>query len=90
MMSRPWEVDPQAQFKQRLGKTAAELGNSRTTDDCPDIWELSNGDIALVGRDVTEAFADRLPSDVRVAVDERIVVLPRNMLVAAKTDLPEA
>jgi hypothetical protein len=28
-MSRPWEVDPDAQFKRRLGKTAAELGDSR-------------------------------------------------------------
>jgi hypothetical protein len=32
-MPRPWEVDPDAQFRRRLGKTAAELGASRTTND---------------------------------------------------------
>ncbi|WP_433179914.1 hypothetical protein [Actinoallomurus sp. CA-150999] len=89
-MPRPWEVDPQAQFRRRLGKTAAELGNSRTTNDCPDIWELDNGDIAIVGRDVTTAFADRLPPDVRIGADERLVVIPRNMLSAAKPDIPDA
>jgi hypothetical protein len=89
-VSRPWEVDPKAQFRRRLGKTAAELGNSRTTNDCPDIWELDNGDIAIIGRDVTAAFADRLPADVRIGVDERLVVIPGNMLRAAKPDIPEA
>lgn len=89
-MARPWEVDPHATFRRRLGKTAAELGDSRTTNDCPDIWELDNGDIAIVGRDVTSAFADRLPGDVRIAADERLVVIPGNMLSAAKSDIPDA
>jgi hypothetical protein len=89
-MARPWEVDPKAQFRRRLGKTAAELGDSRTTNDCPDIWELDNGDIAIVGRDVTTAFADRLPPDVRIGVDERLVVIPGNMLSAAKPEIPDA
>lgn len=53
-MERLWDVKPDAQFKQRLGKTAAELEKSRTNDDCPEIWELDNGDVAVVGRDVTE------------------------------------
>ena len=89
-MARPWEVDPDATFRRRLGKTAAELGDSRTTNDCPDIWELDNGDIAIVGRDVTTAFADRLPADVRIGADERLVVIPGNMLSAAKPDIPDA
>jgi hypothetical protein len=89
-MPRPWEVDTDAQFRRRLGKTAAELGDSRTTGDCPDIWELDNGDIAIVGRDVTSAFADRLPAGVRIGVDERLVVIPGNMLSAAKPDIADA
>lgn len=89
-MSRPWEADRNARFRRRLGKTAAELGNSRTTNDCPDIWELDNGDIAIVGRDMTMVFADRLPSDVRIGVDERLVVIPGNMLRAAKPDIADA
>lgn len=89
-MPRPWEVDLDAQFKRRLGKTAAELGDSRTTNDCPDIWELDNGDIAIVGRDVTATFADRLPEDLRIGDDERLVVIPGNMLSAAKPDIADA
>jgi hypothetical protein len=89
-MARPWEVDPNARFKRRLGKTAAELGESRTNNDCPDIWELDSGDFAIVGRDSTAAFADRLPADLRVGGDERLVVIPRSMLIAAKPDIPDA
>ena len=90
MMARPWEVDAEATFQRRLGKTAAELGDSRTNNDCPDIWELDNGDIAIIGRDVTAAFADRLPADVRIGSDERLVVIPGRMLSAAKPDIPDA
>lgn len=88
-MSRPWDVDPAAHFSRRLGKTAAELGASRTTNDCPDIWELDNGDIAIVGRDVTTAFADRLPADLRIGADERLVVIPGAVLRAAKPDIAD-
>jgi hypothetical protein len=54
------------------------------------IWELSNGDIAVVGRDVTAAYEGRLPADITVAGDERVVVIPRNMLIAPKPDIPDA
>jgi hypothetical protein len=65
-------------------------GGTGGRDGCPDIWELSNGDIVVIGRDVTAAYEDRLPADVMVASDERIVVIPRNMLIAAKPDIPDA
>ncbi|MFI1090980.1 hypothetical protein [Streptomyces sp. NPDC020917] len=51
----------------RLGKSAAELGNSSTDDKCPDIWQLSNGDIAVIGRDLTAAYAKGLPEGVTSA-----------------------
>ncbi|MDR7277450.1 hypothetical protein J2S41_004228 [Catenuloplanes atrovinosus] len=74
----------------RLGKSPQELGLTGGRDDCPDIWELGNGDIAVIGRDVTAAFRDRLPDGVRIAADERLVIIPRTMLVAAKADIPDA
>jgi len=83
-------VDPHATFARRLGKTAAELGDSRVDNDCPDIWQLDNGDIAIVGRDMTTAFAGRLPADMRIGADERLVVIPGNMLSAAKPEIPDA
>jgi len=39
---------------------------------------------------MTEAFSDRIPSDVLVGTDERLIVIPRNMLIAAKPEIPDA
>lgn len=89
-MGRRWEADRTASFKRRLGKSAAELGATGGTTTCPDIWELDNGDIAVIGRDLTTAYAARLPADASVGADERIVVIPRRMLIAAKPDIPDA
>ena len=89
-MNRSWEADPSALFERRLGKTAEELGNSKDEEDCPDIWRLDNGDIAVVGRDLTADYSGRLPAGVSLAADERLVVIPGNMLSAAKKDIPDA
>jgi hypothetical protein len=85
-----WQADPAAGFRRRLGKSALELGNTDVDPKCPDIWELDNGDIAVVGRDLTAHYGPRLPAGVSVGADERLVVIPRNMLVAAKPDIPDA
>jgi hypothetical protein len=80
----------QGHDKRRLGKSAAELGDTKQGKTCPDIWELENGDIAVIGRDMTEAFSDRLPLGVKIGAGERLVVIPHNMIVAAKRDIPDA
>ncbi|MET8828229.1 hypothetical protein ABZX40_02815 [Streptomyces sp. NPDC004610] len=87
-MIRPWEADPATAFKRRLGKSPQDLGVTTDNSDCPDIWELENGDIAVVGRDLTASLGDRLPPGVSVGADERLVVIPRSMLIAAKPDIP--
>ncbi|WP_037912622.1 hypothetical protein [Actinacidiphila yeochonensis] len=87
-MPRPWEADPETTFLRRLGKSPQELGNTTDNADCPDIWELENGDIAVIGRDLTSSLGRNLPTGVSVGADERLVVIPRNMLVAAKPDIP--
>ncbi|QKW07697.1 hypothetical protein HUT18_16220 [Streptomyces sp. NA04227] len=87
-MARPWEADPTSKFKRRLGKSPQELGNTTDSPDCPDIWELENGDVAVIGRDLTEAMRAGLPHGVSIGADERLVVIPRNMMVAAKPDIP--
>ncbi|WP_225844683.1 hypothetical protein [Streptomyces sp. HPF1205] len=89
-MGNSWEADPSALFVKRLGKSAAELGNSDGRDECPDIWQLSNGDIAVIGRDLTAEYAPRLPEGVALRGGERLVVIPGNMLTAAKADIPDA
>ena len=89
-MPRPWEADPHASFKRRIGKSALELGSTSDNPTCPDIWELDNGDVAVIGRDLTSAYSGRMPRDVSVGHDERLVVIPGVMLRAAKTDIPDA
>lgn len=89
-MQRPWEADPRATFKRRMGKSAAELDKTVANGECPDIWELDNGDVAVIGRDLTNTYTGRLPSDVRVGHDERLVIIPGVMLSAAKEDIPDA
>ncbi|MDH6138089.1 hypothetical protein P3T35_000066 [Kitasatospora sp. GP30] len=89
-MGRAWEADPSAAFAMRLGKSAKELGASDGRDECPDIWELDNGDIAVIGRDLTENYRGNLPEGVFLASGERLVVIPGAMLSAAKADIPDA
>lgn len=89
-MTRPWEADPAASFARRLGRTAQELGHSQDEEDCPDIWQLDNGDVAVIGRDLTSAYDSRLPPGVRLGPDERLVIIPGTMLSAAKPDIPDA
>ncbi|WP_329179080.1 hypothetical protein [Streptomyces sp. NBC_01477] len=88
-MAERWEADPSASFVCRLGKSAAATGNSDGEEDCPDIWRLSNGDVAVIGRDLTSAYATRLPEGVALGSGERLVVIPGNMLSAAKADIPD-
>jgi hypothetical protein len=89
-MPRPWEADPRASFKKRMGRSALTLNQTNDGPTCPDIWELDNGDVAVIGRDLTRAYDNRLPSGVNVGHDERLVVIPGIMLRAAKADIPDA
>lgn len=88
-MARSWKADPTALFDRRLGKSPKELGNSGKMQDCPDMWRLSNGDVAVIGTDLTDSYASRLPDDVVLSPHERLVVIPGNMLSAAKKDIPD-
>ncbi|MFF4418401.1 hypothetical protein ACFYY8_38230 [Streptosporangium sp. NPDC001559] len=88
-MARSWEADPSALFQRRLGKSAKELDRSDGRDECPDIWQLDNGDIAVIGRDLTAVYGPRLPEGVSLAPDERLVVIPGIMLSVAKPDIAD-
>jgi len=56
---------------------------------CPDIWELENGDFAVIGGDITD-LAPRLPATASCGPDERMVRVPRRILVGAKSAIPDA
>jgi hypothetical protein len=89
-MDGPWKADLTSGFLRRWGKSMKELGGTLNTDGCPDIWELENGDVAVIGRDGTAPYAKRLPPGVTIRADERLVILPRSLLINAKPDIPDA
>lgn len=89
-MSGKWEPDPSAGFARRLGKTAHALGTTGGDASCPEIWELDNGDVAVIGAELTEAYRGRLPQGVSIDPGERLVVIPRSTIVSAKADIPDA
>lgn len=89
-MSGRWDADPTAGFSRRLGKSAHELGTTGGDASCPEMWELDNGDIAVIGTNLTRAYAERLPQGVSIDSGESLVVIPRSTIVSAKADIPNA
>lgn len=88
-MDTKWEADPAAAFARRLGKSSHELGQTSGDASCPDVWELENGDVAVIGTDLTTDYRGRLPEGVSVDPGERLIVVPRATVIAAKADIPD-
>ena len=78
-------------FKRRLGPDP-HAGEAKTfaIKGCPDLFELENGDFAVIGIDITAQGASELPSDASCGPDERIVRIPRKTLLLARGDIPDA
>jgi hypothetical protein len=77
-------------FVRRIGAGSNEAAAPccQNTYGCPDIWELDNGDFAVIGTDITE-HADKLPATAGCAPTERMVRIPRKLLVLAKPHIPD-
>lgn len=54
------------------------------------MWELDNGDVAVIGTELTSVYAGRLPAGVSIDPGESLVVIPRSTIVSAKVDIPDA
>lgn len=82
-------------FKKRCGADPHSLpeviqaGGSVAADGCPDIWELSNGDFAVIGVRKTREFLHLLPESAGCGLDEEIVLVPKVVMANAKKDLPD-
>ena len=78
-------------FLRRLGPDPHAHGaQTPALDGCPDIWELADGDFAVIGIDMTDTAIDQLPPSAGCGLDERIVRVPRRTLILARGDIPEA
>jgi hypothetical protein len=77
-------------FIRRLGPDP-HAGGARTKSlcGCPDILEMTDGDFAIIGQDITVTGREHLPLTASCGPDERIVKIPRRTLVLAKPDIPE-
>lgn len=75
-------------FLRRLGPDPHANGlKTPALDGCPDIWELEDGDFAIIGIDMTEEACQNLPPTAGCGPDERVVRLPRRILSAARADI---
>ncbi|MFE9097092.1 hypothetical protein [Streptomyces sp. NPDC007264] len=73
----------------RIGASPRERG-SVTGETCPDIFELSDGNFAVIGTEATATLDSELPADAARADHERIVIISRETLVRAKAEIPDA
>ena len=81
-------------FKKRCGEDPHSLPEiinegSAAADGCPDIWELSSGDFAVIGIRKTREFLHLLPKSAGCGLDEEIVLVPKIVMANAKRDLPD-
>lgn len=72
----------------RIGVPPQQRG-SHTGETCPDLFELSDGNYAIIGTEATAALDPHLPPDAARADYERIVVITRETLIRAKKDIPD-
>lgn len=76
------------QFLRRLGPDPHADGQETPgCDGCPDLWELANGDIAVIGIRITAEAKAQLPPTAGCGADEEIVLVPRNIFLAARPDI---
>lgn len=82
-------MNPPIKFLRRIGQDPHAHGQQTiAANGCPDIWELEGGNFAVIGIDITEQAKMKLPQTAGCGPDERIVFIPRNLLVKAKSDIP--
>jgi hypothetical protein len=83
-------MNSQLVFRRRIGPDPHANGAQTVAlNNCPDIFELESGDFAVIGIDMTEAALAKLPPTASCGPDERIIRIPRNLLVNAKHDIPD-
>ncbi|WP_210581144.1 hypothetical protein [Streptomyces sp. GESEQ-4] len=79
---------PAVTVVRRLGDSPRARG-SHTNETCPDLFELSDGNFAVIGTEATADLDPHLPADAARADYERIVVIDRDTLIRAKKDIPD-
>ena len=79
------ETDEPMNVRRRLGPPP----QCHTDVGCPDVFELDDGDLAIIGRDITDELVGRLPADAGVGQGERIVRLSIQRARDAMAAMPQ-
>jgi hypothetical protein len=74
-------------FLKRLGGSGALCSSGHT---CPQILEMADGDFAGVGQDITDEAIPAMPPGPGVGPKERVIRIPRHVLVAVRAEIPAA
>ena len=83
--------NPDIIFRRRIGPDPHANGaQTQALCNCPDLFELESGDFAVIGIDVTDRAKANLPATASCGPDERIVWIPRRLLLQAKPEIPNA
>jgi hypothetical protein len=57
---------------------------------CPQLLELADGDFAGVGLDITDEAIPAMPPGPGVGPKERVIRIPRRVMIAARADIPDS
>jgi hypothetical protein len=79
-------MNPEIRFLRSLASSRPDCAALRS---CPEIIETDKG-YAVIGADITAIAAGKLPDGASCGDGERIVLIPRQLLIAAKRHLPDA
>ena len=74
----------------RLGLSPQARSKCLTEANCPDIFELDDGRFVVIGSDITADVKALLPEDAGIGANERAVVIDRDVLTAARSDIPSS
>ena len=72
-------------FLRRFGQSGVQCQGGHS---CPQILELIDGDFAVIGSDITSEATEKLPPGPGCGPGERIIRVPRAVLIAARPEIP--
>jgi hypothetical protein len=75
-------------FLRRLGQSGRQC--CMTGHHCPQILEMSDGDFAAVGLDITAEAVKAMPPGPGIGPKEGAVKIPRHVMIAARAEIPAA
>ena len=78
----------QIKIRRRVSAHPADMGVTKMLKGiCPDIFETETGDFLVIGRDVTSIVEPEIPADAVISNGERVVLIPRDLLVSAADNI---